>query len=298
MNAELAALGAALCWALGSLFAASATRQLGAIAFTRLRMAMVFVMLLAALLCSGNSVSTIVTGDWGWLILSGFIGIFIGDTALFLTMSRLGPRRTGILFACNAPMTVFLAWAILDEQMQLPAIIGIVLVASGVFVAIVHGKRRDQLHDWETVRGKLWIGVCIGLLAALSQSAGSLLVAPALRHGTDPLTVATIRIGSALIAFYLARGAFPNLTRCQRPLDRLLALRLFASGFLGMAVGMTLLLYAFAHGSIGLSAALSSTTPVMLIPIIWIVSRERPAGGAWIGAFLAVAGSSLILLYR
>ncbi len=296
MMAELAALGAALCWALGSLFAASATRQLGAIPFTRLRMVMVFCMLLVALLVNGSG--TVASADWGLLILSGFVGIFIGDTALFLTLSRLGPRRTGILFSCNAPMTVFLAWWILDEQMRHPAILGSVLVASGVFVAIVHGKRRNQLHVWEEVRGSLRVGIGIGLLAALGQATGSLMVAPALANGTDPLTVATVRIGSALLAFYLARIAFPRQTRCQQPLTIELSLRMFASGFLGMAAGMTLLLYAFAHGSIGLSAALSSTTPVMMIPILWIVSRERPALGAWIGALLAVIGSCLIVLYR
>lgn len=296
MIAEFAALGAALCWALGSLFAASATRQLGAIAFTRLRMVMVFAMLLMALAVSGSS--SVAPSDWGLLVLSGIVGIFIGDTALFLTMSRLGPRRTGILFSSNAPMTVFLAWWILGEQMTLTAIGGCALVAAGVFVAIIFGKRREQLHVWENIQGSLWTGVGIGLLAALGQSLGSLMVAPALAKGIDPVTVATIRIGSALVAFYLARGLFPRQTRCQHAITPVLAMRLFASGFLGMAVGMTLLLYAFANGSIGLSAALSSTTPVIMIPIIWIVSRERPAMGAWLGAALAVTGSCLIVLYR
>ena len=63
-----------------------------------------------------------------------------------------------------------------------------------------------------------------------------------------------------------------------------------------MALGMTLLLYAFKHGSVGLSAALSSTTPVLLIPMIWWLSGERPAIGAWLGALLAVAGCALIVL--
>ncbi|MGQ7845630.1 EamA family transporter [Granulosicoccus sp. 3-233] len=102
-----------------NLLAATARRQPGALAFTCLRMVMVFCVLLAALMHSGSG--TLVPADWVLLILSGIIGIFIGDTALFFTLNRLCPRRTGILFSCDAPMTVFLAWWILDEQWQRPA---------------------------------------------------------------------------------------------------------------------------------------------------------------------------------
>lgn len=293
---EIAALGAALCWAMGSLFAASAARQMGGIAFTRIRMLLVFGLLLGAILLLRPPL--VAAPDLPLLMLSGFVGVFIGDTALFLTLSRLGPRRTGVLFSTNAPMTVVLSWLILGEQIKAPAVVGCVLVATGVFVAIVYGKRAEQIHVWEEVRGHLLIGIWLGLLAALCQSAGSLLVVPALSHGADPLSVATIRIGAALVAFYIVRGLFPTRTKSRRKIDLNLISRLLMSGFLGMALGMTLLLYAFAHGSVGLSAALSSTTPVMLMPIIWLITRERPAFGAWVGAASAVAGSTLIVFNR
>ncbi|ASJ71757.1 DMT family transporter [Granulosicoccus antarcticus] len=294
--AEIAALGAALCWAMGGVFAASAARQMGGIAFTRIRMLMVFGLLLCVVLVTGST--AVAANDLPLLMLSGFFGVFIGDTALFVTMSRLGPRRTGILFATNAPMTVGLSWLIFDEQLHAVALIGCGLVAIGVFIAIVYGKRANQIHIWEEVQGHLLTGIGIGLLAALCQSIGSLMVAPALSHGADPLSVATIRIGAALIALYAARGLFPAQTKSKQTLNKNLIGRMFMSGFLGMALGMTLLLYAFSQGSIGLSAALSSTTPVMLVPIIWLVSRERPAFGAWIGAAFAVAGSILIVMHR
>ena len=291
--AELAALGAALCWALAGLFAASVSRELGGIAFTRIRMALVFGLLVVVVALRGTG--PLPESGWTVLLASGVVGIFVGDTALFVALSRLGPRRTAILFATNAPMTVVLAWLALGERLSASAILGCALVAAGVVVAIVHGKRREQRHVWESVRGRLSAGVAIGLLAALGQSLGSLMAAPALRDGADPVTVTTIRIGAALVALYVARALVPERTRALAPLTPARWARLLASGLLGMALGMTLLLYAFAHGSVGLSAALSSTTPVMMVPLIWIVSRERPAAGAWVGAVLAVAGSALIL---
>jgi drug/metabolite transporter (DMT)-like permease len=62
-----------------------------------------------------------------------------------------------------------------------------------------------------------------------------------------------------------------------------------------MALGMTLILQAMRHGQAGLVAVLSSVTPVLILPLLWLVYRRRPALGAWVGASFAVAGTALIL---
>ena len=51
------------------------------------------------------------------MLWSGLIGIFLGDTLLFFALRRLGPRRTGALFAMNAPMAALLGWAVLGEAL-------------------------------------------------------------------------------------------------------------------------------------------------------------------------------------
>ena len=292
--AELAALGAALCWALASLVAAGAARALGGIAFTRVRMVLVALMLGAFLAVAGAT--AVAPEDWAALAVSGIVGIAVGDTALFVCLERLGPRRTAILFSTNAPFTVALAWVLLGEALSAQALGGCALVAAGVAVAIAHGTRAGPVDAWESVRGSLAVGVAIGLLAALGQSVGSLLATPALERGTDAATVATVRIVAALAALYAMRLALPGRTRALGPMTPALLGRLALSGLLGMALGMTLLLWAFEHGSVGLSAALSSTTPVLMVPLIWLVSGERPAPGAWAGAALAVAGAAMIVL--
>jgi len=57
-----------------------------------------------------------------------------------------------------------------------------------------------------------------------------------------------------------------------------------------------LLLFALAHGPAGLVSTLSATSPVLILPILWIATKERPAPGAWIGAFLAVIGMACIFI--
>ena len=45
-------------------------------------------------------------------------------------------------------------------------------------------------------------------------------------------------------------------------------------GFMGMGVGMTMLIIALKNGDPGIISTLSSTMPIMIIPILWIVTKN------------------------
>lgn len=68
-----------------------------------------------------------------------------------------------------------------------------------------------------------------------------------------------------------------------------------ANGFIGLGLGMTLLLIGLKHGDAGTAATLSATSPVLILPMLWALTRQAPRPGAWIGAALAVAGIMLIV---
>jgi drug/metabolite transporter (DMT)-like permease len=67
-------------------------------------------------------------------------------------------------------------------------------------------------------------------------------------------------------------------------------------GFLGLGVGMTLLLFALSGGKTGIISTLSATTPVIILPMLWLKTGSRPAAGAWAGAGLVVVGMALLFL--
>jgi drug/metabolite transporter (DMT)-like permease len=56
-----------------------------------------------------------------------------------------------------------------------------------------------------------------------------------------------------------------------------------------------LILYALRYGDVGMVALLSSTSPIMILPLLWIYTRRPPSLSAWVGATLAVIGTSLIV---
>ncbi len=296
MSHEWLALTAAACWALGSLISAPASAHLGAFAFTRWRMACASVLLWGVALVSGGWQSLPVNQLW-LLALSGIIGILIGDTALFAAMNRLGPRRAGVLFATHALFSAVLAYLFLGERIWGWTLIGSGLLISGVMIAILFGKRSSEQHHWETSSHQFGIGVGLGLLSALCQAVSTLMLKPLMESDIDAVAASAVRMSTALLCHLLLLWAGFQVAKTQQALtSKVLAMVAF-NALLSMGIGMTLILQALKQGDAGMVAMLSSVSPVLLVPLLWLVYRRRPAFGAWLGAALTVGGTILILLH-
>jgi len=296
MPFEWMALAAATCWAVGSLISAPASAHLGAFAFTRWRMACAASMLWAVAL---------VTGGWqqlpfdalGLLATSGMIGILIGDTALFAAMNRLGPRRAGVLFATHALFSAVLAYFWLGETLWGWTLIGSGLLVSGVMIAILFGKRAAEQHHWEAPTDQWRQGVALGLLSALCQALSTLMIKPLMATDIDAVAASAVRMSAALVCHLVLLWAGFKVARTYLPMTTKVFSMVAFNAFLSMGVGMTLILQALKYGDAGLVAMLSSVSPVVVLPLLWLVYRRRPAVGAWLGALLTVSGTLLILAH-
>ena len=294
----LAALGAATCWAFGSLLSVGPVRALGPIPFNTLRMFMVACML---------TLWIVITGSWVWpsnealwiLIISGFIGIFLGDTLLFTSVKVLGPRMAGLLFATNAPLTFVLGVWLFNESYSLFNFIGVIAVMGGVFTAIAARAKAGD-HHWEQSVGHVGLGLLAGFGAAVCQSMGVILIADMLDAGQDPVFATMLRVWVAVLFLALTMFAttFSGGYQRYKVLTKLLVGKIALSGFLGMALGMSLYLTGVALAPMGMATILSATTPVIILPIIWIFSGERPSMTSFFAGTVVVIGASLIFLTR
>jgi drug/metabolite transporter (DMT)-like permease len=291
---DLMALGAAACWAVGSVMSVMPARHLGAIAFTRWRMSMVAVMLWAVVAVQGTW-HTFDGHAWGVMAVSGLIGVFVGDTALFAAMNRLGPRRAGVLFATHAAFSAALGFALLDERMSLQALLGGILTLAGVMLAILLGRHKGETHAWEADRGHVGLGVALALLAALCQAVGALIAKPVMAQQVDPVMASAVRVTVATAAHaVLLLSGFRAARATQAPTLRVLV-QTGLNGFIAMGIGMTLVLLALEKGDVGMVAILSSVSPILVLPLLWLQLKRAPAPGAWLGAVLTVVGTALIL---
>ena len=269
--------------------------HLGTFAFTRWRMSLVLLMLVPVVAVSG-SWRSLTLADCAVLGLSGFIGIFVGDTALFGAMNRLGPRRTSVLFATHAFFSALLGYFVLGEQMGAQAMVGGSLVMGGVMTATLMGRHKDDAHAWESDRGQWGLGVALGLLAALCQAVSSLIAKPVMVSGADPIAATAVRVTATCVAQFVLLWSGFAAARAQHKASARILLQVGWIGFLGMGVGMTFILLALKHGDVGMVAILSSVSPVLVLPLLWLRLKRAPAPGAWLGAGFTVLGTALVLL--
>jgi drug/metabolite transporter (DMT)-like permease len=288
---EFAALGTALCWALTALFAAGPASRLGAAAFNRIRLFAAGGLMGAIILLSG-AWAELSPGVLPLLILSGLLGITLGDTMMFAAVVRLGPRRAGVLFALNAPLAALFGWTLLGEDLPLQAVAGILLAFGGTALAIRFGGSGG--HVLENIRGRPATGIAFGLLAALGQAAGTLILRPLMAGGLDPFAASFVRIGFAALAISALMALPLAAFRPANPPDRKAVAATVALAFLGLGLGMTLMLYALSGGAAGIVATLTASSPVLILPLIWLRTGQRPRAGAWAGAALALTGMALI----
>lgn len=288
---ELAALGSATCWATTGLIAADAIRALGAFWFNLIRQ--VFVTLFLAVLALTSGSWAVLDGrGFALLALSGLVGILLGDTFNFAAVGRLGPRRAGAIFALNAPMAAILGWAVLGEALPPRAAIGIALTAAGVALAVL-GRTRADAHRLEQLKGTLVMGALFGLGAALGQATGSLIARPVMAGGIDPWLASLVRVGASG-AVMAALAALPAAPALPRPVTPAVWAMTLATAIIGLLLGMTLFLYALKGPETGIVATLSATSPVIILPLLWLRTRQMPRPLAWAGAALAVVGLWLI----
>ena len=269
--------------------------ELGSLHFNRVRMIVATLIMGTLLIVSGRP-AAIPPEFWLPIMLSAVTGVVLGDFFLFVTMRRLGPRRTNVLFATNAVFAAIIGWVILGEVVSARTAMAVLLGFGGVVLAVVFGKRRDRLHKWESVMPPLWIGVVAGLLAAICQAFGVVFARPVMAAGVDPVAVTLARavVGAAVfwatLPFDRSRVGMPLLPR-----GKLLALT-GLNGLFGLGVGAAMLMAALETGNVATVTILSSTTPVMILPFIWARTGRMPAPAAWLGAILVVICTMLIAI--
>ena len=294
---ELAALGAAACWALTGTLVTGAVREVGPFRFNLLRHVLVILLLSAVILFRQPSGlmdhhAALV------LIFSGLIGIFFGDTMNFAAVGRLGARRAGAIFALNAPMAAVLGWTVLGETLSLLATIGIVVTVAGVAVAII-GRPAANAHRFEQTEGIILTGILFGLGAALGQAVGALISRPVMASGIDPYAASLLRVAASGLCMGVLGGVMTagrRGTAPARPITTEVFVAALATAALGLGLGMTLLLYALSGGKVGIVSTLSATSPVLILPMLWLRTGQRPTAASWAGAAIACLGMALIFL--
>jgi drug/metabolite transporter (DMT)-like permease len=307
---ELLAIAAAACIATSGMLISELKGRVDVLRLARWQMLAAFAMTGAASLAAGGW-RTLDAGSAGLLAASGLSGIIIASTTYFAAIYAAGPRVTALLFSLTSPIALGLGYAILGETISMRQGLGVACVLAGIVLAIGlprrFGGRGSSLpavsvdaplpHEAPVAPARTFrLGVALGIVTAIGQAGGSLLARPAMAAGVEPFTAMAVRSGVAAVFFVLL--ALAPAAALRKPYRlRLADLGLgVGSAFFGTGLGMSLLMAALARGNVGIVSTLSSMTPVVILPMVWLRSGKVPTPNAWLGAGLAVTGTALISL--
>ena len=191
-----AALGASLCWAVGSLIAHRPATQLGAFEFTRTQLISSFALLIV-IVTALNGWQSVTWMYWPSFVAASLIGVVFTNLAMIACLRRGGPRRMQLLVSMSAPFAALLGFLFLGESMSPRKLIGVGLAFSGLLLAILFGRRGQ--HRIEAVQGSLAVVIALGLFAAICHAVGLIALKPALLAGTDPLAATALRTGGGAL---------------------------------------------------------------------------------------------------
>lgn len=287
---ELAALAAALIWAIASLLFMGLGRQLSPLMLNLIKSSIAIALILLTLFLQSKSLPQVGLWAIGLLLLSGAIGIGLGDTAYFGSINCLGARRALLLESLAPPMTAMLASVFLREQLKAIAWMGIVLTVLGVAWVIVERAPAGMLGQYRPQRG-----IGFGLMAALGQASGAVLSRAALADTSMPPLWSTLfrLLGGVLvlaIILMVQQHSWQEIKQLRSPC--LLTLTI-ATAFLGTYLGIWLQQTALKYTQAGIAQALTSTSPLFVIPIA-IAWGERVSVRAILGVLVAISGVWLL----
>lgn len=287
------AIGAAAIWSAVALSATRVVRYFGSYNYNLLRLLGIIVFFFPYVYINWESLY-FNQSIFSAIVLSSIIGIIIGDTFLFVCLKRLGPRRQALLFSMQIPFTIILAEIFLQTLPSITELIGCALIFSGILIAIQFNRTIPD-DDLENIQGNKYTGLFAGIGLALCQSIGIILMKPALQT-TDPIIVSYLRVIVAAVIMFGSLFFIKNNQLWEKMKNIKVTLFSIFLGFMGMGVGMTMLIYALKYGNPGVISTLSSTMPIMIIPILWIVTKNYAGHLAVVGATLTCVGAGIIFL--
>jgi len=297
---ETAAVVTSLLWTINSLFFTSAGKRIGPLSVNayRIIMAVGFLVLTHAIVL-GTILPMAINGQWFWMGLSGIVGLGIGDLGLFGAFVAIGPRRSVLVMALSPIFASIGAYLVLGETIPALAILGIAITLGGVVVVIMEeGERSGE----EPVSTKLRnYGVFLALIGAIGQGVGLVLAKKGIyldpQMTLNPVSATLIRMIMGALFVWIAAAAARKLPELRRAVRSKEGISHTAAGaFIGPFMGVTLSMVAVTYTDAGVAQTLMSLMPVFIIPVVWVLYKQRTSLRGILGAATAVVGVAILFL--
>ena len=295
---ELAMLTAAICWSIAVIIFKSASKKLSPFLITALKNTIALILFIIFFLLFDMPLweSGFETTDYIKIIISGILGMGIGDILFIYALSQIGANRIAIL-NCFEPaavycFSIFLLGTILTTQQ----FIGFIIVTISLLI-ISYENDTNDIDPYIKKRG-----IIIQLTAILLSSLGIVLIKPVLSKITDSIAiqlwVTAFRLFPGFIVAWLIFSFQKNKLGYLKPLKKSnVIFKIILGSGLGTFIALSFWIIGYANiEKPPIASIIGQTSVIFIILLSFIFLKEKISKLRIVSILFALSGVILITL--
>lgn len=247
-------------------------------------------MLLTVLAVSGTAWPGIPPAAVALALVSGFLGIGLGDTLYFRALNAVGASRMAVAQTLYSPFVIVLSSLYLAERLGLLQLAGVALVIVGI-VLVNYAPGAVNL-DARVVRR----GITEAALAVAVMAAGVVMAKPLLER-YDFLWIVTLRIVGSILGMVMLMPSARDFSGIRRAFAGVRHWpHVIAGSVVGTYISMLLWLAGYKYTQASIAAVLNEMAAVFILALAAVFLGDRLRRGQLLGSAVAVAGVLLVVL--
>jgi drug/metabolite transporter (DMT)-like permease len=156
----------------------------------------------------------------------------------------------------------------------------------------------------DSVKKRNMLGISLGIIGAVGQGLGLVFAKYGIFNaaddpssGLDSLSATMMRMLIGAIFVWVVITIWGRLPEIREGIKDRRGVKLTSMGaFIGPYLGVWFSVIAVIYTEVGIAATLMSLMPVMIIPVVWVLYKEKTNWRGIAGAVVAVIGVAIIFL--
>jgi len=295
---EIAALGAAFCWAVSPILYRQALFKSKPVSANIVRCATNAVVMVVLLFAFGwwGAAANLPMGVVAIVIISGVFGLGLGDTLYLYGLKSAGVSVAVPLAATYPLFSLIWTTVLLGQPLTATIVAGASTILIGIWLL-----SRERTGGAALVKGRVALtGAAVSLAAAVAWSVSVTLMGVAVKMpGVNSIeanyAIITVRI-VALAVLFMMFAPLVDRNRGFLKLKRRTVIELTLGGLVANALGWLLMNYSFLNIPQAQAIPISSITPLFSALAGFLLFREKATINRALGAIIIVAGVILIFI--
>lgn len=288
---EVLSLSCAFVWAVAVVLFKKSGESLNPFALNLFKNLLALALMAATLAVVSPALPPIPPGALALILLSGLLGIGLGDTLYLRALNTIGASRMAVAQTLYSPFVIALSAAFLGERLRPLQWSGAALVLGGILLVTWVRGAAGTAHDARELRR----GAATGVVAMLMMAIGVVLAKPQLET-QDFLWVVALRMVGGLLGMavvILRRRLLPVLLDDYRRVRHWP--QVVAGSMAGTYFSMLLWLGGYKYTRASIAAVLNETAALFIVLLAVVFLHERVGRRQLAGVALALAGVGLVV---